>query len=112
MKKAKLILSTLVLFALIGGALAFKAKRTPFPLFYTVPTFYVTINGTVFAATDPICVTGKWITQSGQIGTGYWTCELTITYITEIGSTRIIPFATYTLPDNAVLTTTFTTIVA
>ena len=109
MKKAKLILSALVLFAVIGGALAFKAKRTGIPLFYTVSTFYTTLGGTVFAATDPICVGGIYITNNGTRGTGYTTCDLTVTYLTEVGSTRTIPFTTFTLPDNAVLTTTFTT---
>ena len=110
MKKAKLILSALVLFAVIGGALAFKAKRTLIPLFYTVNTFYTTLGPTIYFATDPICITGRWATNApGPLTTGYTTCTLTVTYLTEVGSTRSIPFTTYTLPDNPTLITTFST---
>ena len=78
-------------------------------MFYTVSIFYTTIGGAEFAASDPICIIGGWITNIGLIGTGYTTCSPTVTYLTEVGSTRTTSFLTYRLPDDAVLTTTFTT---
>jgi len=65
MNKARIILSVVALFAVIGGAFAFKAMRTGTPV-WTTTTAYSTF-GTIYtvSTTSPICTstTSLFITQ-------------------------------------------------
>jgi hypothetical protein len=56
MKRAKIILTALVLIGIAGGALAFKAKKfTLNPVYVSTETLFTTVLGTTFyATTDPI----------------------------------------------------------
>lgn len=56
MKKAKIVLSAVALFAVVGGALAFKADRFD-PR--NVWTAYTTVNGTPYCSLAPFVTTAQ-----------------------------------------------------
>jgi hypothetical protein len=68
MKKAKIILTAITVLAVVGGALAFKAKRTPFPAFIvtgqTITSFIR--NGLIYRTVVPLCTTSKFIDPDGS----------------------------------------------
>lgn len=77
MKKAKVILTIIVLFAFVGGALAFKAKKNKFTntifLVYTNSYLY---NGVIYVLPQSYCIrpTVSFVTVSGGVvSTGYYT---------------------------------------
>ena len=85
MKKAKIILSIVALFAVIGGAFAFKASKFGFgPRAYTttsittitVGTNLYTTTGTFCTLTTPI----RYIVTLGDVG------DVTTTYYTSLAS--------------------------
>jgi hypothetical protein len=70
MKKEKIILTGIAILAVVGGALAFKAKRTPF-LAYAITSQTTTsfvINGLTYRTIVHVCLfTGKFIDPNGVI---------------------------------------------
>jgi len=72
MKKAKIILTAIAVLAVVGGALAFKAKRSPFAA-YTLTGNTVTsfvINGLTYRTLVPLCsFTGVFIDPVGPANT-------------------------------------------
>ncbi|SEW03938.1 hypothetical protein SAMN05428988_1490 [Chitinophaga sp. YR573] len=71
MKNAKIILTAIALFALVGGALAFKAQKfTPLPAFTKIgPVVTSTIiNGVLYTTTVPLCTTTSlWFSVEGDL---------------------------------------------
>jgi hypothetical protein len=72
MKKARIILTAIAVLAVVGGALAFKAKRGPFPAFTvtgnTITSFIV--NGNTYRTVVPLCsFTGVFIDPNGLVTT-------------------------------------------
>jgi hypothetical protein len=68
MEKAKIILTAIAVLAVVGGALAFKAKRGPF-LAYTLTGQRITnfvVNGFTYRTIVPLCsFTGAFIAPDG-----------------------------------------------
>jgi hypothetical protein len=70
MKKARIILTAIAVLAVVAGALAFKAKRTPFPAFTVTgqTTTSFVINGLTYRTIVPLCsFTGVFIDPNGFI---------------------------------------------
>lgn len=92
MKKAKIVLSAIAVFAVIGGAFAFKASRTGAPLYY--------LSATNPATTLKYCVAQEHYNTLG-IGT-------TTTVPTSYYTTRLNPIVcnglTYTVGQTAFFT--------
>jgi len=72
MKKAKIVLSAVALFALLGGAFAFKASRTESRLYYSVtqgapaclPVFGLTTTNANQTTFPPATATGWYTTPN------------------------------------------------
>ncbi|SEW03966.1 hypothetical protein SAMN05428988_1493 [Chitinophaga sp. YR573] len=69
MKNAKIILTAIAVFAVVGGILAFKVQRfSPFQAFTSVGSIITstTINGVVYTTIVPLCTTtALWFTYDG-----------------------------------------------
>jgi hypothetical protein len=112
MKKAKIILTTLILFGIAGGALAFKAKKfTLNRVYVSTETLFTTVLGSTYYATtttdDPnftfFCTAVPlfyFTTNPGQAMTvEAWKTTIspfrTVTFTAVIGTatiTRIVPY--------------------
>lgn len=116
MNKARIVLTAVALFAVIGGALAFKAMRTPFRVFTTttiVNTFgtnYTLAGGASFCYYKPnafFTVAPNGVQAQDQLST---TAPATLTLtLTRVGGAQTI-----TIPNwctVTALTTTRTTAV-
>jgi hypothetical protein len=71
MKKAKIILTAIAVLAVVGAALAFKAKRSPFPAYYvtgnTITSFIR--NGLTYRTVVLLCsFTGVFIDPNAPVG--------------------------------------------
>lgn len=80
MRKAKLILSAIAIFAVVGGALAFKARFLPSNVFTRTTT---TLNGPLVCIPTAFATT---TTTQGTLANVYTTrpcTQLVATYITD-----------------------------
>lgn len=101
MKKAKVILASLAILAVIGGALAFKASRLPAKQLYILldeavvgPQWssYTNAQGLVFSTTIPPCtLTNVFTTTQGTpvITSTSTSAALVRTFFTRAGSSPI-----------------------
>jgi hypothetical protein len=73
MKKAKIILTAIAVLAVVAGALAFKAKRTPFPAFTVTgqTTTSFTRDGHIYRTIVPVCTISNYITDAGPFATTF-----------------------------------------
>jgi len=55
MKKAKIILATIAVLAVIGGAFAFNTQKFGEVTYWTTATSYVDDNGVTYTAAQPFC---------------------------------------------------------
>jgi hypothetical protein len=101
MKKAKIILSAIAVFAVIGGALAFKTSRFSETQLWTVTGVTVTstttaVGGPTYSATIPYCKTVNFFTtdDSPLILTNARLTVGAIIKATRVGGTQTttIPF--------------------
>jgi hypothetical protein len=103
MNKAKIILSTLALFAIIGSALAFKTNRFGSGLYRAITsTTTVIINGVPF--TYPLCGGPNYTTtNTGVVSTYYPTIRsfsyvapgpVTVTISSVCTTSPLLPFTT------------------
>jgi uncharacterized membrane protein YeiH len=90
MKRAKIILTALVLFGIAGGTLAFKAKKfTLNPVYVSTETIFTTVGGGLifYATTDPFpsyfCST---------VPNLYFTTATTNAILVEAYKTTFFPF--------------------
>ncbi|PWV55504.1 hypothetical protein [Chitinophaga sp. S165] len=107
MNKARIVLSAVALFALIGGAFAFKAMRNGNPVFTT--TLAYATNGTIYTATSPICTTTNQFFTIAGVGVQSIVYSTTaeadaFTTLTRQGGTQTI-----TLPNHCTVATTVLT---
>ncbi|SEW03928.1 hypothetical protein SAMN05428988_1489 [Chitinophaga sp. YR573] len=91
MKNAKIILTAIALFAVVGGALAFKAQRfTPLQAFTRIGPIITstTINGVVYTTTVPLCTTtALWFSLEGDLFPAFTTTTEVLTGKSPIGLT-------------------------
>ncbi|SEW03917.1 hypothetical protein SAMN05428988_1488 [Chitinophaga sp. YR573] len=91
MKNAKIILTAIALFAVVGGALAFKAQKfTPLPVFTRIGPIITstTINGIVYTTTIPLCTTTDlWFSVDGDLLPVFSTTTAVLTGKSPIGLT-------------------------
>lgn len=116
MKKAKVILTIVVLFALIGGALAFKARKPMFTntLFFVYTDVYTYTNGVEYFLPGSYCIRPSihFVTVSGGvISAGYYTSvpvyRGTVTGTAGGGATlSVIYYSCLTLPFTTTRVTT------
>lgn len=98
MKKAKIIIALIGLFAVAGGVLAFKARFTTDQVFVTTTIVTVERGGIVYYVTGNLCTsTNRWIhTQLGVPATVWHllTVPYTTLTLTQIGGplTMTLPF--------------------
>ena len=115
MKKAKIILTSVAILAVIGGALAFKATRFNPPTLWTLlagsKVTSTTTNGIVYSTTVPNCVlTDIATTTTGPLVVATTTstrAAVTTVFTTVIGGqptsfTTVYPFCTTFLTRTAV----------
>ncbi|SFO26347.1 hypothetical protein SAMN05428949_4706 [Chitinophaga sp. YR627] len=112
MKKAKIILASIALFAFVGGVLAFNApKFTALQAFTTTTRISTVINGsTYYKVTSPalpvLCTTtDRWITNEGVLVNTLTSSATTLGTFTTLGTTITTSYPTCTT------TQTFTTVV-
>jgi hypothetical protein len=89
MKKAKIVLTTIALFAVIGGALAFKASRILFGKVFYTTTAYSTFN-TLY-------------TRAGLVSFCFYTSSNL--YWTDVGSPLYTSFRTTAFPTTSLILT-------
>lgn len=114
MKRARIVLSALAVFAVVGGAVAFKASKFTGFGAYTVTNQYTTF-GTIYtraaAAYLPINPV-RFITSTGALQTTVYSTTTTTAVapitLTRIGGTETITFPAWT---GVQLPNTFTTVV-
>ncbi|MVT10377.1 hypothetical protein [Chitinophaga tropicalis] len=98
MKKARIVLSAVALFALIGGALAFKATRNALGVPYTL-TRTVTIGGIAYSAAASFytSVPNEFFAFTGISTTKYSTTEQLpgVITLTQVGGTATTTIASY-----------------
>ena len=99
MKRARIVLSLVALFAVAGGAFAFKAMRNGQPA-YTLTDQY-TIGGVVYTAADPTLVPlnpARFISTTGVLTTVFSTTSSVLnqtTTFTRVGGTQTITFPVF-----------------
>ena len=111
MKRARIVLSAVVLLAVLGGAFAFKAARfTPFAAYTLTNT--ISSLGTLYSRVAPFYapVTGVYITEEGVGATSSVFSYTGTTTTLPVTLIRVGGGATLTIPAwRATATTTFTT---
>jgi hypothetical protein len=115
MKKAKIMLAALAIFAVIGGALAFKTARfTSNKAYYT--TFSTVVGGVTYSTIAPFCTTSTVFINPGIIvGQPLTTVYRTTTTLTKgitlyKTSAPTTDFVTLQVPSTCVTTATYTTL--
>jgi len=102
MTKAHIVLSAIVLFAIAGGSLAFKAIRTGFPVIITTTavnafgTIYTLAGAATFYYTSPTRF--FTVAPDGQITNGSWTitaAPVLVLILTRVGGTQTITIPNY-----------------
>ena len=83
MKKAKIILTAIAVFAIVGGALAFKANRNQFPakIYLSTKSTLSNIGGFTYTTTVNSCVNDPLVFLSvlGTLTNTFVTLQATIT---------------------------------
>ena len=99
MKKAKIIIALIGLFAVAGGVLAFKARFTTDQVFVTTTSVTVLRNGIVYYVTGNLCTsTNRWIHTTQGVSATVWhllTVPYTTLTLTQVGGgplTITLPF--------------------
>jgi hypothetical protein len=92
MKKAKIILTMIAVLAVVGGALAFKAKRNTRLLYIPAGETITTsvIAGFVYTTSVPFCVVDPqfFSTNVGPLNNTFYTTVQTVTGFAPNGHTR------------------------
>jgi len=110
MKKARIALATIALFAVVGGAFAFKAMRTGIP-FYTLTNSYSTFGtlysrAAAFLGPHPTSfITPQGATNTVAVSTTATVPGPAIT-LTQVGGTNTITIPVWTGTTFATRTTT------
>ncbi|ACU57635.1 hypothetical protein [Chitinophaga pinensis] len=90
MKKAKIVLSAVALFAVVGGAFAFAASKFTAPVYFA-RTGTTTINGISY----PLCpaALNARLTNSGALST-FYTTKTTVQGVSNICTASVLTLAT------------------